>query len=199
MTEFTDFLGSLIAGAAPVVAAVLTALWLLTAWWVYLDMARRSNSELAQLSAVAWILVSTPLLLLLSLPTYLLARPRSTAAQERSAQLARAMATDAIQRLTDGACPGCGEVREDGWRRCPRCATWLEVTCEACGRWSAVELAICPWCATDRAGLEPTDVRIDVPRPEGAMAPAGATAAAMAPAGMEQARPPIGATRLARQ
>ncbi len=192
MTNPTELLGSLIAGAAPVVAAVLVVLWLLAAWWVYLDMARRSDSELAQLGGVGWILVSTPLLLVLSLPIYLLARPRSTAAQERSAQLARAMAADAIERLTDGACPGCGEVREEGWRRCPSCATWLEAACGSCGKWSGIELGICPWCATERAAIDPRSVRLDVPA-------STADATRVAAPTMEKARRPVGAARLARQ
>jgi RNA polymerase subunit RPABC4/transcription elongation factor Spt4 len=190
MSDPTELLGSLIAGAAPLVAVAAVGLWLLAAWWTYLDMGRRSDSEPGQLAAVGWILVSTPVLLMLSLPIYLLARPRATAAQRRSAELARAMAIDALDRLETSACPGCGELCDEGWRRCPSCATWLEVACEACGRWSMVELTICPWCASERLETGPeAGTVIDVP------------SAIEAPvlAETERARRPIGSTRLARQ
>ena len=73
-----------VTSAATLVAVGLGALWLAAAWWTYLDMSRRSDSEVVRLGAVAWVLLSTPALLVLSLPVYLLVRPQQTVAQERS-------------------------------------------------------------------------------------------------------------------
>jgi len=157
---------------SPTVTAVLSvlgvgavALWLAAAWWTYQDMSRRTDSEPAALGAVAWMLLSTPALLPLSLPIYLLARPQRTAAQGRSLQLVLAM-QDSLMDVSQ--CPGCGAVGDPDWRRCPTCATWLEAECEACGRWSSVRLDICPWCASERTALDDAGgVLIGLPvRPE---------------------------------
>ena len=138
----------------------LVALWVAAAWWTYQDMQRRSDSELAALGAVGWILVSTPLLLGLALPIYLLARPQLTVAQAHSSNLALALET----QLLDGAeCPGCGSICDDEWRRCPTCTAWLAVECAACGRWSSTRLEICPWCALERPALGPLGVLIGEP------------------------------------
>ena len=56
-----------------------------------------------------WILVSTPLLLGLALPIYLLARPQLTVAQAHSSNLALALQT---QLLDEAECPGCGSICE---------------------------------------------------------------------------------------
>ena len=125
----------------------VVGLWLAAAWWAYSDMRRRSDAELAQLVAAGWILLSTPALLPLSLMVYRMARPQATAAQRRTGDVITALTPDlaAVAR-----CGTCGAASEDGWRRCPECGTWLEAACDGCGRWSPVELALCPWCATDR-------------------------------------------------
>jgi hypothetical protein len=133
-----------------VVGIGAVALWLAAAWWTYTDMTRRTESELARLAAAGWIVLSTPAMLPLSLPIYALARPQATVAQRRSTDLVLALRPELV---LGPACPGCGFGIEDGWRRCPGCATWLEAECSACGRWSSVELEICPWCAADRAWL----------------------------------------------
>jgi hypothetical protein len=160
-----DVLGQL--ASSPAIGAALTvlaigavALWLAAAWWTYQDMGRRSDSEVAALGAVAWILLSTPALLLLSLPTYLLARPQQTAAQGRSQALVLALQSSLVEAIL---CPGCGTRGEPDWRRCPTCATWLETDCDACGRWSSVRLDVCPWCATERPALGDAGVLIGLP------------------------------------
>ena len=112
-------------------------------------MTRRTDAEPAQLAAAGLILLSTPALLPLSLAVYRLVRPQATTAQRRSGNLVAAFTPDLV---AGPRCGTCGAVSEDGWRRCPECGTWLEAACDGCGRWSAVELALCPWCATDRPG-----------------------------------------------
>ena len=144
--------------ANPIVDAVLLAiagaaggLWLLAAWWTYADMARRVRPELLRMAGPAWILVSTPVLLPLSLATYLLVRPQETAAERRSRQLLTALAPTLGGDLT---CPTCAEVVDPAWRRCPSCSAWLGAPCSRCGRWSAMDLKVCPFCAAERTAGE---------------------------------------------
>jgi RNA polymerase subunit RPABC4/transcription elongation factor Spt4 len=119
---------------------------LAAAWWTYTDKVRRSDSELARLTAAGWIVLSTPALLPFSLVVYAFARPQATVAQRRSRALVQALEPELENDLR---CTECGSVVEDLWRRCPRCSSWLEAPCSACGRWSGLELPICPWCGGD--------------------------------------------------
>ena len=124
---------------------VVATIWLAAAWWAYADMSRRTTSELARLLAAGWILLSTPVLLPLSLGSYLLARPQRTVADRRAELLFAAMAGgDERER-----CPWCAVRVEPGWRRCPACATWLASACAHCGSWSSVLFEVCPSCAAD--------------------------------------------------
>ncbi|HEY2915836.1 MAG TPA: zinc ribbon domain-containing protein [Candidatus Limnocylindrales bacterium] len=142
-----------VAAVGLALAAGAAGLWLAAAWWTYADMARRSTFEVARFAAVGWILLSTPLLLPLSLATYLLARPQRTSAERKAERLFVALAPS----LGDGHCLACGSAVDPEWRRCPACRSWLATGCEACGRFSAVDLDVCPWCAEDKMP--------DVPRP----------------------------------
>jgi RNA polymerase subunit RPABC4/transcription elongation factor Spt4 len=127
-------------------------LWLAAAWWTYTDMARRSDSELARLTAAGWVVLSTPALLPLSLAVYALARPQVTNAQRRSRSLAETLGPEV---LADDRCSTCGTAVDEAWRRCPMCSTWLDAPCADCGRWSGLELSLCPWCGAD-GRAEPT-------------------------------------------
>jgi RNA polymerase subunit RPABC4/transcription elongation factor Spt4 len=138
---------SVLSGVAFAIGIAGIGLWLAAAWWTYGDMARRTNSDLARYGAAAWIILSTPALLLISLPVYLLARPQATAAQRRSRDLVVALSPELFGAVR---CAACGEAVDEDWRRCPACATWLQVACVDCGRWSATNLELCPWCATSR-------------------------------------------------
>ena len=138
---------SVLSGVAFTIGIAGIGLWLAAAWWTYGDMARRTNSDLARYGAAAWIILSSPALLLISLPVYLLARPQATAAQRRSRDLVVALSPELFGAVR---CEACGQVVDDDWRRCPACAAWLQVACVDCGRWSATNLEICPWCATAR-------------------------------------------------
>ena len=138
---------SVLSGVAFAIGIAGIGLWLAAAWWTYGDMARRTNSDLARYGAAAWILLSTPALLLMSLPVYLLARPQATAAQRRSRDLVVALTPELFGAIR---CEACGQVVDEEWRRCPACTTWLQVACLDCDRWSATNLEICPWCATSR-------------------------------------------------
>lgn len=137
---------------ATAIAIALVALWLAAAWWAYTDAARRTDNTLAALLAAAWITVSTPFLVPLSLAIYALARPQHTAAEHRT----RRLAADLVDQLEDlrTACSTCRAEVDPGWRRCPDCATWLARPCAGCGVASARELAVCPFCGSD-AWAEP--------------------------------------------
>jgi hypothetical protein len=147
-----------------------TALWLAAAWWAYADLCRRVDSELVCLLGPAWILLSTPVLLPLALGTYLLVRPQATLAERRARVLFQGLAPTFVEQA---ACQSCGTRADPDWRRCPTCAAWRLEPCPACERWSGVELAVCPFCATER-------VRRQGPASESAVAAAaGASPAAI--------------------
>lgn len=136
------------AGIAILLAAV--ALWLAAAWWAYNDASRRTESALAGFAAAAWIILSTPLLLPLSLGIYSTVRPQQTASDDRTHGLMARLIETAADRPT---CPGCSATVDPDWLRCPFCATWFALECEACGEWSAAALDLCPFCGVDRESL----------------------------------------------
>ena len=123
----------------------LLALWVAAAWWAYQDAARRSESTLLAFLAAAWIIVSTPLMLPISLAVYVFARPQVSAADVRARNLARELGA-----VFDGpACPSCQLAIEPSWLRCPACTVWLAAPCRSCGVWSARDLEACPYCGSE--------------------------------------------------
>jgi hypothetical protein len=143
------------------IGGAVVALWLAAAWWAYSDAQRRTDSTLAGLVVAAWIVVSTPLLLPLSLAIYTLARPQQTAAEHRTRDLAAALL--GLAELADpDRCPRCRGAVQTDWLRCPACSWWLATPCADCGGWSEASLPACPWCGgEERAAplvesLEPT-------------------------------------------
>jgi hypothetical protein len=126
----------------------VVALWLAAAWWAYRDAARRAGSPFVGLLAAAWIVVSSPFLLPLSLGVYTFARPQHTAAEHRS----RRLVEELVNQLdaTDGErCPSCRQSVDPTWLRCPACSWWLAQPCANCGDWSERGLDICPWCGSE--------------------------------------------------
>src|SRR5689334_14574655 len=102
------------AGLAILLAVV--ALWLAAAWWAYNDASRRRESALAGFAAAAWIILSTPLLLPLSLGIYTTVRPQQTASDDRTRGLMARLIETAADRPT---CPGCSAPVDPDWLRCP--------------------------------------------------------------------------------
>jgi hypothetical protein len=135
-------------GLAILLAVV--ALWLAAAWWAYQDASRRMESTTAGFAAAAWIILSTPLLLPLSLGIYATIRPQATASDDRTRSLMARLIETAADRPT---CPGCSTVVDPEWLRCPYCATWFALECESCGAWSAGALDVCPFCGADRESV----------------------------------------------
>jgi hypothetical protein len=133
-------------GGALGVAVV--ALWLAAAWWAYTDAARRTGSLPAALLAAAWVIVSTPLLLPLSLPVYALVRPQDSAGERRTRRLAAEL-TDVLEETAGSGCFSCGSPVDPAWHRCPACSTWLGLPCTQCGSWSDRTLEACPFCGSE--------------------------------------------------
>jgi len=177
-------------GTAILLAVV--ALWLAAAWWAYQDASRRLESSLAGFAAAAWIILSTPLLLPLSLGIYGHEALRSTASDDRTKSLMARLIATAADRPT---CPGCAAAVDPDWLRCPYCATWFALECESCGEWSAASLDICPFCGADRESVPAGWIAADSgPEPSSHIAGHG-KAAASKPAA---ARKSAGAPRLQR-
>ena len=130
------------------VGATVVALWLAAAWWAYRDAARRAGSPYVGLLASAWIVLSSPFLLPLSLAVYGMARPQHTAAEHRSRRLV-AQLVDQLEAADGERCPSCRSIIDPTWLRCPSCATWLAQPCSHCGAWSEHGLEICPWCGRE--------------------------------------------------
>ena len=130
------------------VGATVVALWLAAAWWAYRDAARRAGSAYVGLLASAWIVLSSPFLLPLSLAVYGMARPQHTAAEHRSRRLV-AQLVDQLEAADGERCPSCRSTIDPTWLRCPSCATWLAQPCSHCGGWSERSLEICPWCGSE--------------------------------------------------
>jgi hypothetical protein len=137
----------LIPAIAMALAGTVSAVWLAAAWWAYRDATRRAGSSFIGLLAAAWIVVSSPFLLPLSLGVYTLARPQHTAAEGRSHRLA----AELVEQIEAAGptCATCGASVESIWLRCPTCASWLAQPCASCGRWSEPSLEICPWCGSE--------------------------------------------------
>jgi hypothetical protein len=131
----------------------LAVLWLAGTWWAYLDISRRTSSELARFGAMGLVIVSTPLLLPFSLVVYRLVRPQTTIAERRAVELATGLGPAFAGRER---CAVCRDVVDPEWRRCPSCATWLASSCESCGQWSEIAFDLCPWCAAAKVDRIPS-------------------------------------------
>lgn len=147
------------------IGVTLVVVWLAGTWWAYLDISRRTTSELARFGAMALVLVSTPLLLPFSLVVYTLVRPQTTIAERRAIELAGGLGPAFAGRER---CPACHDVIDPEWRRCPSCATWLASSCDSCGQWSEMAFDVCPWCAAakiDRIPSAPQRIAVAAMRP----------------------------------
>jgi RNA polymerase subunit RPABC4/transcription elongation factor Spt4 len=149
-------------GAA--IGAAFIALWLAAAWWAYADATHRTGSVPTALLVAAWIIVSTPLLLPLSLPIYALVRPHESASERRTRRLAAELAGVLDEAAVRG-CFSCGYDVDPAWHRCPSCTTWLARPCASCGSWSDRTLDVCPYCG----GEERTEPAIETLAPAAAV------------------------------
>jgi hypothetical protein len=142
----------IVSGVLMAIGVSLVVLWLAGTWWAYLDISRRTTSELARFGAMGLVIVSTPLLLPLSLMVYSLVRPQTTIAERRALELA----SDLGPAFAGQRCAACHEVVDPEWRRCPSCATWLASSCDSCSQWSEMAYEVCPWCAAAKVDRIPS-------------------------------------------
>jgi hypothetical protein len=152
-------------GLLMAIGVTLAVLWLAGTWWAYLDISRRTSSELARFGAMGLVIVSTPLLLPFSLIVYRLVRPQTTVAERRAVELATGLGPAFAGRER---CPACRDLIDADWRRCPACATWLASSCDSCGQWSDIAFDLCPWCAAakvDRIPSAPERLIVGATRP----------------------------------
>src|SRR5258706_801513 len=143
----------IVIGLLMAIGVTVAVVWLAGTWWAYLDISRRTTSELARFGAMGLVIVSTPLLLPLSLMVYTLVRPQTTIAERRAVELATGLGPALAGRER---CPACRGVVDAAWRRCPACATWLASSCDSCGQWSEMAFDVCPWCAAAKVDRIPS-------------------------------------------
>lgn len=143
----------IVTGLLMAIGVIIAVVWLAGTWWAYLDISRRTSSDLARFGAMTLVLVSTPLLLPLSLMVYTLVRPQTTIAERRAVQLASDLGPAFAGRER---CPACHDAVDPEWRRCPSCATWLASSCDSCGQWSEMAFDVCPWCAAAKVDRIPS-------------------------------------------
>jgi len=149
------------------IAATAGALWVAGAWWTYKDAAWRTGSSFLGLLASAWIVISSPLLLPLSLGVYAFVRPQVTAAEKRSRRLVAELVAQ-LDADAETLCPRCAAPIDREWLRCPECASWLAAPCANCGGWAERDIEICPWCGSE----DREQPQVEVLRPAAAVAPA---------------------------
>jgi RNA polymerase subunit RPABC4/transcription elongation factor Spt4 len=152
------------------IAATAGALWVAGTWWTYKDAAWRTGSSFLGLLAAAWIVISSPLLLPLSLGVYAFVRPQVTAAENRSRRLVAELVAQ-LDADAETVCSGCAAPIDREWLRCPECASWLAAPCANCGGWADRGLEICPWCGSE----DRESPQVEVLRPAAAMGQARTT------------------------
>jgi hypothetical protein len=129
------------------VVAYLTVVWLAAAHWVYRDMRRRRPDLVSPYLAAFGVVLASPILLPISVFTYLVLRPRETLAETRERELTDRL--DAIDAELDLACPGCARPVEEHWLLCPACRTRLARLCRTCGRTMGLDWTVCGFCGRE--------------------------------------------------
>jgi RNA polymerase subunit RPABC4/transcription elongation factor Spt4 len=126
--------------AAAIVGIYLAILWLSIVVWTYRDIRDRSRDLLFQVVAVLISLMFP----FISLPVYLIIRPRETLAEAYDRTLEE---ETLLQELEDrSACPSCRRRVENDFILCPYCQTQLKQPCENCHRPLLYSWAVCPYC-----------------------------------------------------
>lgn len=133
----------LVGGAVTYVAVV----WLAAAHWVYRDMRRRRPDPATPYLAALGIVLASPVLLPISVFTYLVLRPRETLAEARERELTERL--EAIEADMALACPGCGLAVDETWLVCPACRARLARRCLSCGRTMGLDWQLCGWCGAE--------------------------------------------------
>jgi RNA polymerase subunit RPABC4/transcription elongation factor Spt4 len=124
----------------------VAVLWVATAYFVWRDARRRSESALFQLFALVLGFVPP----FLGALVYLVVRPPRTLDEERALlleeQTLREIDNDAVALRP---CPSCGRDIEVDFIVCPYCRTQFARRCNGCDRVLRLGWAVCPFCATE--------------------------------------------------
>lgn len=138
-------------------AAYLVLVWLAAVLWAFVDMRRRSTSQVAPYGAAALVILASPLLLPFAILIYRVVRPGEYRADRELSEL-RDRALEAEVMVT--RCPECRQVVADDWLLCPGCRQPLAHRCHACGGTVGLDWGTCAWCATElERELRPRELR----------------------------------------
>ncbi len=138
-------------------AAYLVLVWLAAALWAFVDMRRRSMSQVAPYASAALVIVASPLLFPFAVLVHRVVRPGEFRSDRQLSEVRdRALEVE----VTVTRCPECRLVVADDWLLCPGCRQPLAHRCHACGGTVGLDWGTCAWCATDlERGLRPSELR----------------------------------------
>lgn len=130
-------------GAALIIGAYLTLIWLTTILWTYRDIRSRTGDPFSQLVGVVLALVP-----FIGLPLYFVVRPRETRQQAYDRQLEQEAILSELYAVS--VCPSCRRPVQDEFIVCPYCQGSLKESCGSCGQPLLHSWAHCPYCAVTR-------------------------------------------------
>lgn len=138
--------GQLLALGLVAAGGYVALLWIATAYFVWRDARRRSESILFQL--VALVLGFLPPFL--GPLIYLVIRPPRTLDEERAIALEEQtfLGADTVDESMR-PCPSCGRDIEVDFIVCPYCMTQFARRCHQCDRILRLGWAVCPFCAEE--------------------------------------------------
>jgi RNA polymerase subunit RPABC4/transcription elongation factor Spt4 len=156
------------------IAFYIVAMWLVTAYWAYRDLQKRTTNPVAPYLAAALIILFTPILFPFAVVMYKILRPPETVAESNE----RALAEEAmlVEVESQPHCANCNRRVHIDWIICPTCRNRLRRVCPNCSRLVELDWSLCAWCGKDFE-------RVDVPPfPAAAYNQAPALSGAAAPA-----------------
>jgi Double zinc ribbon len=146
MTPLIVDTASLVVLGLVAAAGYVAALYVATAFFVWRDARRRSDSVLFQLFAL--ILGFVPPFL--GALVYLMVRPPTTLDQERQLALEEQAILEVDRdEIVQRPCPSCGREIEAEFIVCPHCRTQFARRCRSCDRVLRLGWPVCPYCAEE--------------------------------------------------
>lgn len=141
MLDFSVFLESKpIVYSLSFLAVVAAGLWVLSIYWVYQDIFKRTKNTPLQISSIV-IAVLFPYFGLLM---YILLRPNQTLDERRMNLL-----DEKIMRRQLGGlnlCPNCHKSVEADYLFCPYCKMKIKESCPRCDKSVDKQFDLCPYC-----------------------------------------------------
>ena len=137
---------SLVVVAVVAVVGYVAVLWVATAFFVWRDARRRSESMVFQLFALLLGFVPP----FLGALVYLVVRPPRTLDEERAFALEEQSLRELeAEPVALRPCPSCGKDIETEFIVCPFCRTQFARRCHRCDRVLRLGWAVCPYCAEE--------------------------------------------------